>query len=138
MGMQIRRLRISVMTENGRFGRDLEFTNGLNVLKVGNASGKSTCIQAIIYTLGLESMLSPKHIVPLPHSMLEFLEYGIDKKIKVFESEVFLVIENIDGKVITLRRVVKGEGDNRIITVWQVDFLDSKKSGQEYDYYVLM
>lgn len=138
MGMQIRRLRISVMTENGRFGRDLEFTNGLNVLKVGNASGKSTCIQAIIYTLGLESMLSPKHIVPLPHSMLEFLEYGIDKKIKVFESEVFLVIENIDGKVITLRRVVKGEGDNRIITVWQGDLLASKKSGQGYDYYVRM
>lgn len=136
MGMQIRRLRLSVMTENGRFGRDLRFEAGLNVLKVGNASGKSTCIQAIVYALGLESMLSPKHLVPLPHSMLEFLEYGDNRKIKVLESEVFLVVENSEGKVLTIRRTVKSENDNRLVTVWYGDMLENKTSDPGFDYYV--
>ena len=43
----------------GLYGTDIAFAPGLNVIRAPNTSGKSTCIQAIIYALGLEGMLGP-------------------------------------------------------------------------------
>lgn len=47
--------------------------------------GKSTCVQPIIYALGLEKMLGPSSAIPLPHVMTSYLDDG-QKEIPVLES----------------------------------------------------
>src|SRR5438128_1685476 len=123
MGLRIRALRLAVMTSDGLYGRDLRFEDGLNVLLVDNASGKSTCVQAIIYALGLEAMLSAKHDIPLPHSMVEYLEDEKGNNLNVIESEVWLVVQNAAGATLTLRRPVKSSQNHLLITVWDEDVL---------------
>ena len=71
MTLLLRHLRLRVFTSDGVFGADLPFSSGLNILSSGNTTGKSTCLQAIIYGLGLERMLSPSREIPLPYVMQE-------------------------------------------------------------------
>ena len=49
----IRALTLYVATAVGEAGRTLKFSNGLNLIRADNSSGKSTALQAIIYALGL-------------------------------------------------------------------------------------
>lgn len=137
MSLRIRALRLAVMTSAGLYGRELHFEDGLNVLLVDNASGKSTCVQAMIYALGLEAMLSAKHDVPLPHSMVEYLEGEQGRKLNVVESEVWLVVQNASGETLTLRRPVKNSLDHRLITIWERDVLaEPQDAGPGTDFYV--
>ena len=119
MSFQLRNLRLSVVTNSGRYGRSLEFKSGLNVLRAENSSGKSTCTQAIIYALGLEAMLSAKHLVPLPHAMKDWLETEDGRRLHVLESHVFLEIENANGKRLAIQRCVKGRQDTHLVSVWE-------------------
>ena len=119
MHLRLRQLKISVMTEAGLYGRVIPFFPGLNVIHVENASGKSTCIQALIYALGLEAMLSPKHSVPLPHAVVEFLETATGQRMTVLESEVWLEVENSQGEIITVRRQIKGNDDVHLIRLFR-------------------
>ncbi len=98
--------------------------------------GKSTCIQAIIYALGLEKMLGPSSSIPLPHVMTEYLEYG-GKEIKVLESEVFLEVENHDGEFLTIQRSVVGQRDTRLVSTWEGARLTNPNASlPKRDYYV--
>ena len=79
--------------------------------------GKSTCIQAIIYALGLERMLGPSINVPLPHAMTDYIE-NETPSLPVLESEVLLEIDNDRGESLTILRGVVSERDTRLITTW--------------------
>ncbi len=117
MSLQIRQLNIRVSTSNGLFGVDIPFAMGLCVLHADNTSGKSTCLQSIIFALGLEGMLSPQRNIPLPSVVTDRLEYN-DRFYEVLESEVFLEISNA-SQTITVRRQIKGSQDVSLITVWE-------------------
>lgn len=104
--LKIRNLQLRVVTEGPLCGADLEFTSGLNVLRADNSSGKSTCMQAIVYALGLEGMLSARRDIPLPHAMTDSIEVE-GRDYPVLESWVALEVENSSGRVITVRRHVK-------------------------------
>ena len=105
-------------TEAGLYGVDIPFKSGLNVLWADNTMGKSTCMQGMLYALGMEKMLSPRREVPLPYAMTSFLKDINDISINVLESSVALEIENGAGNIVTIRRPVKREGvDNRLMTV---------------------
>lgn len=137
MTLRLRQLRLSVMTDNGHYGRSLVFGNGLNILRADNTSGKSTCTQAIIYALGLEAMLSAKHSVPLPHAMKDYLEEEDGNVVNVHESEVWLEIENSQGDQLTVQRSVKGERDNHLVSVWNGPKLSKPElTIKEQDYFV--
>src|SRR3546814_16972439 len=51
-------LRLRAITASGPYGADIRFASGLNVIWADNTKGKSTCMQAMLYALGLEKMLS--------------------------------------------------------------------------------
>ena len=72
--LRFRHLRLRAETESGTFGADIPFKVGLNVLWADNTKGKSTCMQGLLYTLGLERMLSPRRGIPLTHVMTSHLE----------------------------------------------------------------
>lgn len=117
MSLKIRRLHINVYTSDGPYGAELVLEDGLNILHAENSMGKSTCVQAIIYALGLERMLGPKSDIPLTPAVTALLEDDAGEHV-VLESEIFLEIENSSGKFLTIRRPVKGLQDSRLVTVW--------------------
>lgn len=117
MTFLFRRLRLRAVATDGVYGADVPFGRGLTVLWADNTKGKSTCMQGMLYALGLERMLSPRREIPLPHAMTSYLDTDDDKRIDVLESNVSLEIENGQGQVITVTRAVKASTDTRLITV---------------------
>lgn len=118
MTLRLRHLRMRAVTPAGPYGVDIRFEAGLNVIWADNTKGKSTCMQGMLYALGLEKMLSPRREVPLPHAMTSFLRNDDESKEQVLESSVSLEIQNGAGNVVTVHRPIKKLAiDNRLITV---------------------
>lgn len=117
MSLKLRALRLRVATDKGPVGATIPFYDGLCVFRADNTSGKSTCVQAIIYALGLEGMLTAAHDVPLPHAMTERVEIDGEERM-VLESEVMLEIANGDGRTWTIARSVKGGYDKHLVRSW--------------------
>jgi hypothetical protein len=136
MSLQIRQLQLRVQTGEGLFGTRIKFNNGLVLLRAENTMGKSTCVQAIVYALGLERMLGPSSAIPLPHAMTAYLEDG-QKELQVLESEVLLEIENHKGEFLTIKRAVVGGRDTRLVTTWEGPLLTNPTASfPTRDYYV--
>jgi hypothetical protein len=136
MKLKINRLAIKIETTEGLFGTDLKFKDGLNVLRADNSSGKSTCINSIIYALGLEGMLTSKHEVPLPYVMKDKLEVEENVYVLVTKSSVYLEVENQKKEIITLKRDIKGGKDIHIITVYEGSYSDDMSNQNSRDYFV--
>jgi len=117
MTLKLRALKLHVTTKEGPVGATIPFSDGLCILRANNTSGKSTCMQAIVYALGLEGMLSAAHDVPLPHSMTERVQVDGEER-TVLESEVMLEIANGDGKAWTIARSAKGGYDRHLVRTW--------------------
>lgn len=117
MTLLFRHLRLRAVTSDGLYGADIAFSRGLNVLWADNTKGKSTCMQGMIYALGLERMLSPRREIPLPHAMTTYLNTDAEKRIEVLESSISLEIANGNDQIITVNRAVKAATDTRLITV---------------------
>jgi AAA domain len=116
--LRLRHFRMRAMTHNGLYGTDIPFEPGLNIIWADNTKGKSTCMQGMLYALGLEKMLSPRREIPLPHAMTRYLRNDDDTSEEIIESNVSLEIENGAGQIITVHRtVVNNLVDNRLITV---------------------
>lgn len=117
--IRIRDLRLRAYTSDKIFGADLPFRAGLNVVYAGNTSGKSTCLQAIIFALGLERSLGPQLDVPLPYAMRERIHQHKDEEYSpVVQSFVEVEIENRAKLVVRIRRDVVGGADPKLIRTW--------------------
>ena len=115
----IRHLRLRAETNAGTFGADLAFKLGLNVLRADNTKGKSTCLQGLLYALGLERMLSPRRDIPLTYVMTTHLEDPeTGERHRVLESSVFVELENASGKVITVQRGIVSPTNTKLISVF--------------------
>lgn len=118
MALRLRHLRLRVQTTGGLFGTDIGFDGALTVLHAPNTSGKSTCLQALLYALGLEQMLSAKREIPLPFAMRQYIEDpATGRTHAVVESFVAVELENGEGQRIMVRRNVIADTDKRLITV---------------------
>ncbi len=119
MTLRLRHLRLRAETQAGTFGADLPFTPGLNVIWADNTKGKSTCLQGIIYALGLERMLSPRREVPLTYVMTQHLDDpATGTRHAVLESAVWLELENDRGEIITVKRAVVSATDRKLVSVF--------------------
>jgi len=117
MTLRFRHLRLRAITAGGIYGADVPFADGLTVLWADNTKGKSTCMQGMLYALGLEKMLSPRREIPLPHAMTTYLNTDDNERVEVLESIISLEIENRAGQAITVHRSVKALTDTRLISV---------------------
>jgi len=120
MRLRLRHFAFRATTVEGPFGVDLALSPGLVVLRGDNTSGKSTCLQGMIYALGLEGMLSPSRAVPLPHvAVASLTDDSTGRELDVLESFVMLEFENEAGDVATVRRHAKHASlDTGLVTVW--------------------
>lgn len=116
-GMLISKLRIRTNTSGGDFGVDLNFSSGLNIIHAENTLGKSTCIQAMIYGLGLEGALGPSRNIPLKNALTRKLKGPNDVEYSVIETGVYLEIKNKSGSYLTLHRSSVDEKKD-LIGVW--------------------
>jgi hypothetical protein len=136
MSLRLRQLVLRVQTGEGLYGTRIGFGDGLVLLRANNNMGKSTCVQAIIYALGLERMLGPSSSIPLPHVMTKYVEDG-DREIAVLESEVLLEIENHQGERLAIQRSVLGQRDDRLVSTWDGPKLtDPTGTFTQRDYFV--
>lgn len=108
-------LNLVARTASQVYSAHIPFLPGLNVVMAPNSAGKSTCLQAIIYALGLERMLGPRLEVPLPHAMREKIHAIPDTPYEaVVESFVELTIENAAARV-RIRRDIVGGADRKLV-----------------------
>ena len=137
--IRLRHLRLRSFTASRAFGADIPFKAGLNVLQAPNTSGKSTCLQSIIYVLGLERSLGPQLSIPLPYAMREQIHEFKDAAYElVLQSYVELEMENTQGDVVVLHRDVVGGKDTKLIRTWKGPSLTSGLPlGEQHDYFVL-
>ena len=119
MTLRLRHLRLRAETQAGTFGTDLPFAPGLNVIWADNTKGKSTCLQGILYALGLERMLSPRREVPLTYVMTQHLDDpATGARHAVLESSVWLELENDRGEIVTVKRAVVSPNDRKLVSVF--------------------
>lgn len=97
--LRIQKLNIDIETADKKFGREIKFsTEGLNIIKGDNHSGKSTIASAIFYALGMEELLGGKNTVAIDSILKNQVPYdkGIDLDIKT--SSVTVEVLNLSGK----------------------------------------
>ena len=128
LGLTINNLNISASTNGGVFSCSIPLGNGLNIIRAENSSGKSTCVNAIAYGLGLEAILGPSRKRPFPKSLYdEIFDTKADQNpFFVSTSTVSLKIENRNGEKAVLSRDISGN-DSKIVV--EID-------GEKKDYFL--
>lgn len=116
MKIKLRALRANLLTNKGPYGSIIEFKSGLNVIRAENTSGKSTLINGILYALGLEILVGKRGIEAIKPVLWNGGDYE-NQEFSVLESSIELELSNSSGEVITVRRQIKGEKDQKIVEV---------------------
>lgn len=120
--IQVCSLKLRSITAKTVYGVDLDFTSGLNIVQADNTSGKSTCLQAIIYVLGLERSLSANLSVPLPFAMRERIHENKDDPYEeVLQSYVEIEVCNHRDEKLRIRRSIVGDADPKLISTWSTE-----------------
>lgn len=137
--IRLRHLRLRSFTASRSYEADIPFEIGLNIIQAPNTSGKSTCLQAVIYALGLERSLGPQLAIPLPYAMRERIHAAEEQAYElVLQSFVELEIENDRGEIIVLHRDVVGGKDTRLIQVtFGASLSEDAPRSRQRDFYVL-
>ncbi|WP_280169336.1 hypothetical protein [Priestia megaterium] len=105
---KINKLIIEINTDNGLFGNKINFDSHLNIIHGNNITGKSTCVNVLLYALGLEELLGGKKEKTMKPVLRDEVDYDY-KKFKVTESNVYLEIENNVKESITIKRSIKSK-----------------------------
>ncbi|MCX7749338.1 MAG: hypothetical protein N2645_20965 [Clostridia bacterium] len=117
--IRINRLKIIVKTEKQTFGFDQTFDKRINFISsYNNTRGKSSCILAIYYCLGLEELIGGKKEKALMPVFKKELNFN-DKIIQVLETEFYLEIQNSTKEIVTIYRTANKENhDANLITLY--------------------
>ena len=136
MSLVIRTLMIRISTAKGLVGVRLDFERKLNVIHAPNTMGKSICVNAIIYGLGLEGMLSASYDAPFPPAMTDSIVVGGEPR-SVLSSEVLLEISNGAGETATIRRAAAGNQNRNLVSVWNGATISGPdEAASQRDYFV--
>lgn len=123
MRLRVRAVRLRALTSQGGYGRLVTFQPGFNVVRGGNSRGKTQVIQAIIYALGVERMLTSRANAPLGSALTSELRTGAAEDSPAFAVErswVAIEIENEAGSIVAAQRHVRhARLDRDLVRVWQ-------------------
>ena len=92
--LKIRALKIEVNTTSGLFGTEYKFTNGLNIIRGDNSTGKSSLFQSVIYALGFEELLGGKNEKTMQSVLKDQVEFPRNTFHSITQSFIYLEIEN--------------------------------------------
>lgn len=108
--LEIKAIKIDIDTTDGSFGYEQNFTNGLNIIRGDNSSGKSSLFQAILYALGLEELLGGKNEKTMQSVLKDMVEYPDGVFHKILQSYVYLEIMN--NEIVTIKRPIISPSEN--------------------------
>lgn len=128
----INAVKIEAITRLGTYGAFEKFSNGLNIIKANNSSGKSTLIQCILYSLGLEELLGGRNEKAMQSVLKDSIEFE-NQSIPVIESNIFCEISNGIDTVTIKRAVVSPNKSNKLITIYDGSFLLSNDNKESYN-----
>lgn len=115
--LKINAIKIDLATDDGPFGFEHIFENGLNIIRGNNSSGKSSMFQAILYALGLEELLGGKNEKTMQSVLKDMVEYPDGEFHKIHQSHVYLEIANKD--TVTIKRPIISPTENpKLIDVY--------------------
>lgn len=116
--LKIRAIKLEVNTNHGAFGATYKFSEGLNIIRADNTTGKSTLFQAILYGLGVEELLDGKNEKTMQAVLKDEVEYPKNDFHQVISSFIYLEIEN--KEIVTTKRSVKHPSKNgKLIEVFK-------------------
>ena len=116
--MRVAHIRLRALTNSGTFGVDIPLNRGLNVIRADNTSGKSTCLMAVMYCLGLERSLGPNLNIPLPYAMTQRIlkrKGDVTSEEVVLQSYAMIEVWNDNDDMLCVRRDVKGGADSKLV-----------------------
>lgn len=106
--LKINAIRLEINTTGGLFTANLDFKEGLNIIRGNNSTGKSSMFQAILYGLGLEELLGGKNANTMQYVLRDHVNYD-DKESVVTQSFVYLEFTN-NTEIVTTKRSVVCQG----------------------------
>ncbi|EPT7045668.1 hypothetical protein ACY5GP_000705 [Cronobacter sakazakii] len=133
MSLEIVSLDIVANTTDGRYGVTIPFSKGLFLLRMENSHGKSTCMNAIAYALGMERALGMGGAkIPFPPSLTKVLTTIDGREINVISSFVVLQIKNSDGVTASLKRNIVGFEIDNVIYIDETHANGKEKRGSYF------
>lgn len=102
--LKIRALKIEVNTTSGLYGAEFKFSDGLNIIRGNNSTGKSSLFQSIIYGLGFEELLGGKNEKTMQSALKDQVEFPRNTLHNITQSFVYLEIEN--KEIVTIKRSI--------------------------------
>ncbi len=105
--LKIRAIKLEVNTTSGLFGAEYEFSNGLNIIRGNNTTGKSSLFQSILYALGFEELLGGKNEKTMQTVLKDQVEFPEGQLHPVNQSFVYLEIEN--KEIVTIKRSITSD-----------------------------
>lgn len=148
--IQLDRLEISLIAYESdnpeslqKFGRNLNFSSGLNLVVGDNTSGKTTLVECLFYALGMEELIEGKSGTrSLDKAVREqFLcgnTNGHESAWQVKQSYVRLQLSNSKHESITIMRYIQSFDSKRpdVLDVWCTPMIDIKRDLDKKEYYV--
>lgn len=126
-----------------KFGRNLDFTSGLNLVVGDNTSGKTTLVECLFYALGMEELIEGK---PGNRSLDKAVKeqflceniYGREEEWVVKGAYVRLQLSNSKHESITIMRYIQSFDSKRpnVLYVWRTPMIDIKRDLDKKEYYV--
>ena len=101
--MLIKSFCIDISCSGAQYGFATTFQKGLNIIRGSNSSGKSTIVNCLLYSLGMEELVGGKGEAALSYAVRDYVIHD-DKKHNITESHVTVEIENHLGETSTIRR----------------------------------
>lgn len=116
--IKLNRFAISIATTSGKYGFQCEFKSGLNIIRGDNSSGKSTLINSLFYSLGMEELIGGRGIKSLPYALKNYIDNKDGEHISIISSGVMLEIENHNNEVVTLSRpIISEDKDPKLVEI---------------------
>jgi hypothetical protein len=112
----IKALKIEINTTNGLYGTYIPFSNGLNIIRADNTSGKSTVFQSLIYALGFEELIGAKYEKTM-QSVLKDTVLDGKKEYGVLQSAVLLQISNGTTDITIKRGVIYDARKSQLVDI---------------------
>lgn len=131
--MKFRILKVEILATDGQnYGYEIKFSEGLNIIRGDNSSGKSTFVNSLIYSLGMEEIIGSKGASSLPYALKKEFECG-DRIVKIVNSIVYIEVENKNKKIVTFKRSIKSDSDDvKLINIIEGPYLSSNKNGTQF------
>jgi hypothetical protein len=111
---KINRLRLEIDSSqsagvNEKYGFDIPFSQGLNIIAGQNSKGKSTIGSCIYYALGMEELLGAKNEAALGKAVKTEFDIANGNDFishRILYSKVYIEIENESGLIATIQRII--------------------------------